>query len=119
MKNKKLLETINKLIGLSTYKPIQEQTNPNPCFDFFNEMSPSMAGLWNPANGPIQPGSNTVPHGDVDCCEMLNSSHGEYTIFIFSAPTLNALSRPRLFITSTEPLLNTFSASAICGTYFG
>ena len=85
MKNKKLLETINKLIGLSTYKPIQEQTNPNPCFDFFNEMSPSMAGLWNPANGPIQPGSNAVPHGDVDCCEMLKGNFGP--VFIGNANT--------------------------------
>jgi len=32
-------------------------------------MSPSAAGLWNPSDGPLDPGS--VAAGDIDCCQML------------------------------------------------
>ena len=83
MKKQLLKERFQQLAGI---KPlyITEQTS-NPCQDFFDEMSPSMAGHWNPANGPIQPGSNTVPHGDVDCCEMYKGNFGP--VFIGNANT--------------------------------
>jgi hypothetical protein len=41
----------------------------DPCYTFVSTMSPSAAGVWNPANGPLDPGS--APAGDIDCCQML------------------------------------------------
>ena len=73
--HKKLLEAVNKLIGVN-YIQEQSTAGQDPCQAWLQTMSPSVMGYWDPAGGPIQPGSNTVPHGDIDCCEMYKGNHG-------------------------------------------
>ena len=86
--HKKLLEAINKLIGVN-YIQEQSTVGQNPCQAWLQTMSPSVMGYWNPAGGPIQPGSNTTPHGDIDCCEMFKGNFGP--IFVGNAPSDNTV----------------------------